>query len=783
MTRIPAVMARNLSGVLHPRVKVWVVRGCFCLCLAYLLLGAVLLALAVICPFNGYPADGAFQLFNPLRRIAAGQTAGIDFQFFHGLLTAFIHYPIFSLFGKTVFASEFSRQFLSVAFFILIPCAAFLLVVRPRRHALGLAILAIAATDFVTRGELALPANSLLGIRSSVPLLFLAAALSPSLSIRKRPLILGILAGIALSLGTEHGVALMLGYLATQALYLFSSRVADRSEITLRNSLFAVSAIGSLLFITALLSKVRGTLSVLWYNFHTVPQDQYWFFGSPPSWAPSRLGELFIDPAVAAPLLLAVSAFVLSAVLLFTSPRWRQSLGEGVSAGLAYCVLSFAPYMGRGMRFCAYPAVRVLIFLVLIVTWNYRSEMASALSSRLRLGSLGTRIGSACSVCLVVLAAWQLGIRSDEFSVPALSARFRQLAQNRWEPRLGPGWSAYVGASASLVGSSPSSLWATYGGILHASRGMFNPAPDYIIHALGADQRIQYLDTFRSVKPEFVETLSVDFFPLEEWLHNTTWPFYQDLLEHYRLEGRTYHSLIWRRDAAGSVVEDGSVIAVRDQGPWQTRLMVDGVNQENRLFVVDVSYACGSVFAWVPFLGDSGRCLITWEGTQSQPATGGVNVPPYASEFRFPLIGSGVGNITLKFETRSALIPQAFDRRSVTVKALRFRDPDVFAGFVGSRVDFERPDEELKPFKFTDANWKNGIWINLGFRKAAGFFVRNSSRNRQRLADAATLIFGKSGARGIISREANGPYLNIFVDGPPLDPDGDGYPNVIGMRK
>src|ERR1035437_506141 len=169
MTRIPAVMARNLSGVLHPRVKVWVVRGFFCLCLAYLLLGAVLLALAVICPFNGYPADGPFQLFNPLRRIAAGQTAGIDFQLSDGLLTAFIHYPIFSLFAKPVFASEFSRQFLSVAFFILIPCAAFLLVVRPRRHAVCLAILAMAATDFVTRGELALPANSLLGIRRSVP--------------------------------------------------------------------------------------------------------------------------------------------------------------------------------------------------------------------------------------------------------------------------------------------------------------------------------------------------------------------------------------------------------------------------------------------------------------------------------------------------------------------------------------------------------------------------------------------------------------------------------------
>jgi hypothetical protein len=52
-----------------------------------------------------------FQVFNPLRRIAAGQTAGLDFPFYHGIGVPFLHYPIFAIFGKTISASELSRQF------------------------------------------------------------------------------------------------------------------------------------------------------------------------------------------------------------------------------------------------------------------------------------------------------------------------------------------------------------------------------------------------------------------------------------------------------------------------------------------------------------------------------------------------------------------------------------------------------------------------------------------------------------------------------------------------
>lgn len=76
--------------------------------------------------FDGFIANGPFQLFNPLRRIANGQTAGVDFQFFHGIGVPFLHYPLFALFGKSLFASELSRNLTSLICFLssLIPAYA-----------------------------------------------------------------------------------------------------------------------------------------------------------------------------------------------------------------------------------------------------------------------------------------------------------------------------------------------------------------------------------------------------------------------------------------------------------------------------------------------------------------------------------------------------------------------------------------------------------------------------------------------------------------------------------
>ena len=102
---------------------------------------------------------------------------------------------------------------------------------------------------------------------------------------------------------------------------------------------------------------------------------------------------------------------------------------------------------------------------------------------------------------------------------------------------------------------------------------------------------------------------------------------------------------------------------------------------------------------------------------------------------------------------------------------------------IGKHSEFAHIGDELVPVQLSDTNWKKGIWINTAIRQDAGFFVYNSARNKQRLAEAATLVFDKSGPRKILSQDETAPYINIWVEGPPLDPEWDGYPHAIAIQK
>lgn len=82
---------------------------------------------------------------------------------------------------------------------------------------------------------------------------------------------------------------------------------------------------------------------------------------------------------------------------------------------------------------------------------------------------------------------------------------------------------------------------------------------------------------------------------------------------------------------------------------------------------------------------------------------------------------------------------------------------------------------ELLPANVTDATWKNGILIKKDALN--GFFVTGEA-SKVATAVGSHLIFAKSGVRTVTEVVINAPYVNIYVD-KPLDPVGDGYPNVV----
>ena len=143
----------------------------------YILIHASVTAFSAVVPFRGDPIDGAFQIFDPLRRIAAGQIPGVDFQFYHGILVPFVHYPLFALLGKTIFASELSRHFVSLGAFV--ASLYFLCLAYTRKLGAAATLSTLAVLLLLVSGAYGLiyPGVSLPGLRSTPPLILFAILL------------------------------------------------------------------------------------------------------------------------------------------------------------------------------------------------------------------------------------------------------------------------------------------------------------------------------------------------------------------------------------------------------------------------------------------------------------------------------------------------------------------------------------------------------------------------------------------------------------------------------
>ena len=96
--------------------------------------------------FDGSAIDGPFQLYNGLRRIAAGFTPGVDFQYFHGLGIPYLHYWIFPRSsGLGCAASQLAREMLTAVAYPIVLVVFFRAFAGDTRRALCLAAAAFAA--------------------------------------------------------------------------------------------------------------------------------------------------------------------------------------------------------------------------------------------------------------------------------------------------------------------------------------------------------------------------------------------------------------------------------------------------------------------------------------------------------------------------------------------------------------------------------------------------------------------------------------------------------------
>ncbi|HEY2909007.1 MAG TPA: hypothetical protein VGI99_02115 [Gemmataceae bacterium] len=580
--------------------------------------------------FPGHEGDGPFQLFNPLRRIAAGQTGGTDFQYFHGLGIPYLHYPIYALGGKTLYSAELARHLISMIAFLGSTIVVFAALTQRLTPTLVLTVLAIALNEQLELHGLSKAGNGLMGLRTAAPY-FALAVLLWEFRPRREAAILGPILGLGFLLGVEHGVAAlaMVGivWLGRRWFQLPGGSFRWLGGVLAGMALTAGSCLLAI-------GGPSGAAAAIRFAFLEMPQDQFWYFGVPPN----PFLVTWFDVATDRPLWLrAVGPFVIVVAMAIrrmrTYPNERPVL-LAVLGLVAYGTLGLASYFGYCSIHYLEPLTRVAIIGGLILAW------CSGWYSRTILAAIAA---------ILLIAGPNVSEPSSLFHLPSqariVTKEFRKIRDG--DCRMAPKIQGELDAVTTAIDAHraarnidrPPVIWSTYAGRIEDHYGIFHPYCDYAIHALGAKRRAGYLAAFREAQPDFVITFKPSAFGWEPWLRNSTWDFYEEMLLNYDVLPTIQKRFsVWRRkDAPWRNVDPSVGVEYSLDGPNWFAVPAPPGCEATWPRVVEVEYAIDNPLAGVPMIGGLPRHLLGPIGAQSLP----ISLPPYRTSWSFPIFPNG----------------------------------------------------------------------------------------------------------------------------------------------
>jgi len=511
---------------------------------------------------NTFAANGTFQLYNPLRRLSAGQAIGFDFPFFHGIGIPLLHWPLFALLGEGVFAAETAKWLMSpIIFFLssLIFFYAFFRNIKKSVVALALfTILSLFAIDVVW------PGNSLIGIRGTFPVLVAAALLwktDRKLVIRRQALALNevaalLLLGLSLPFGTEQGASAILAYAFVKfiaILTLSRSRLLD-SGILLMKGLYILA----IAFVTYTIFTKGHPLSAIGYAFIDVPTDQGWYFGTDAqgflTWG-NLLPNLFDWSMRYMWIVIAfglVSAFLLGKVIHLR--YFKEAMQYLVIYGVLAFVLTITGYYSPSSQLISLERMMGLVLVMSIVYITF-SDSVWRLKPTSNLILYAKRSSVLCLMVIpIVLISLNLyskisAVKDYDVRSTLLLAKEAQHSNDYFASS--PGWKTSIDTFRPYV-KPGKTVWSLYTSVYDTTFGQkWNPSKggeDYIIHALGDERRANYSSDFLKTHPDYVITLKPSYFVFEEWLWDYHWDIYQEIFNNYTLISENDSHYLWKAD-------------------------------------------------------------------------------------------------------------------------------------------------------------------------------------------------------------------------------------------
>jgi hypothetical protein len=609
--------------------------------------------------FSGVAIDGPFQLLNALRRIQGGFRPGIDFQFFHGLGIPYFHYPLYRLFGGGLRGSELARQCVSAILCPLVFLVFFRVFLGDWRRALCVAAGALAASFLLRLLSILFALNGMLGVRSALPTL-LPVLLYLSAGRWWRAIAVGLALGVALFTSTEQGMAVTAAYLLVSVVYAFRARAWRVQMAEMVGTV--VIAIGTLMCCLLIIGGVDGMRGALSYNFRLVPMDQYWFFGAPPnrfiaSW--QMLAAMTVKvPLVSGCILLAVIFAIVYLRRLWRAPDVSETSRNVALAVLpVYGLISCASMLGSFATTYTGPCWRAVLLVLGLEVVRLAEKQDGIGPWRLWLGVPRLAAAVVIAVCLWTVVRIPLIPRALTTSLAhvvvdhiAGDARFGMAGI--WPATL-PIAQQTIDAHRGQHGETPT-LWSTYAGWIEARNGIFHPSFDYMIHALGPDNRRAYVAKFHEVAPELVQTVLPTYTQYEEWLEDDEWPFYDELLRWYTVTSQTPWSIFWERRARPA--PEARLVGELQVPLGTTTLPLPPFAFDSAasisLLEVEIRYDIHNPMRRLPIIGTSPRYLIGIDGAVTHNP---ISLDPFVRVTRFPVFVAAGQSPVLHFQSFSLL--------------------------------------------------------------------------------------------------------------------------------
>lgn len=725
------------------------------------------------------PMNGTFQTFDPVRRMLAGQWPSRDFDVYLGLGPVHVSRLATVVFGGTYRDCVAGVIVVAALLQALVPAALARALGWKRAAAATVGWLAflgaltpvwyhvntdLAAWVVTKTSEVATPGYSLLALRCAVPVVALgvpwlawrAGRFGPAGQTLWTGVAVGVAAGIALPWSNDYGPATAAALIAAAA--FLGPRATVRGE---RVRVVAI-AIGVTLLVAALVvTAATGGAPGAWldYNWSGVARDQTWYFTAG---AGKRTPEGLEPWWMAFGLATTVATWLVA--------RRTRSLGDAGAAvvlgasALAGALAAWAQPFDR--YFLPLERASVVVAPILIarglLAWRRRAGRGPDEHTLRRVGAAFVLVGLASGVPAAWIATrdWtrvtpeEARTIARAVDVPELGGRVP--AANHKSVEL----ARWIRADVERRGLAPDArVFSTYSTLIDVLADAFQPTrADYVIHALGAARRADYVSTLVARAPAYATTIRADYAEWEAWVRRQNWEVYARLLDAYEPWERTPYAIVWRRTDRPLAAPDVPVELARTPGerPGELRLhlAIDASHAALGPLIVEVELASASGFLVAPgtFPAPRGGVRAVETGATGKDAL--FALPPDGTSWRFPVEVAPGRPVEIVLSANGAAV--RVDRAAARVRLARA----ALDGFALRR---------LLPAAESEGGYAAGI-----ARDGAAFVVADPTDLRG-FGAGTQLRFAGSGVRTITAVEGR----TVRVSGAPLDPATDGCPHWI----